>query len=146
MDLIVYEPTSDTSKREVLFRKWNVELDSYEPELQTDYDKKYHGKTNSLELVKEKLNWTNKTFVEINQKLGKANCIGITSGNPTTIDYGYQGMGVFKYLIFDKDLNGELQEKYSDDCTQLFYKDNVVLEYGSGAIGSLCTPEFKRGE
>lgn len=72
------------------------------------------------------------------------NCIGISNRNPTEIEYGYKGMGAFSYLIFDENLNSELQEKYSDDCSMMFYKENVVLLYGSGAIGSFCTPEFKR--
>jgi hypothetical protein len=146
IDLFVYEPMENSKKFELLFQQWNLDLDDYEPEPQTDYEKKYHGKTNSLEIVKEKLNWTGETFAELYNKLDNVNCMGISisARNPTKIEYGYKGMGVLSYLIFDENLNSELQEKYSDDCSQMFYKDNIVLNYGSGVTGSLCTPEFKR--
>ena len=145
IDLFVYQPIENSEKRELLFQEWNVDIDDYIPENpRSDYDKKYGGKTNSFEEVKEKLNWTNETFAEIYDKLDDVNCMGITNGKTTEIEYGFKGMGMFSYLIFDENLNPELQEKYSDDCTQMFYKDNIVLSYGSGAFGSLCTPEFKR--
>ena len=147
IDLFVYQPIANTEKRELLFQQWDLDIDDYEPEYpRSDYDKKYHGKTNSLETVKEKLNWTNKTFEELYGKLDNVNCMGISNRNPTEIEYGFKGMGVFSYLVFDENLNLEMQEKYSDDCSQMFYKENVVLSYGSGAIGSFCTPEFKRNK
>lgn len=140
VDLFVYQPIENSDKRELLFQQWDLEIDDYEPKPQTDYEKKYHGKTNSLEIVKEKLNWTDETFSELYDKLDNVNCMGITNRKPTEIEYGFKGMGVFSYLVFDKNLDYKQQEKYSDDCSQLFYKDNIVLTYGSGAIGSFCTP------
>ena len=132
-------------QRELLFQQWDLDIDDYEPENpRSDYDKKYHGITNSFIEVKEKLEWTNQTFIDLYNKLENVNCMGISNRNPTEIEYGFKGMGAFSYLIFDENLNLELQEKYSDDCSQMFYKENVVLNYGSGAIGSFCTPEFKR--
>ncbi len=145
IDLFVYQPIENSEKRELLFQQWDLDIDDYEPEYpRSDYDKKYHGKTNSLETVKEKLNWSDKTITELYNKLDNVNCMGISSRNPTEIEYGFKGMGVFSYLVFDQNLNPEMQEKYSDDCSQMFYKENIVLNYGSGAIGSFCTPEFKR--
>lgn len=145
IDLFVYQPVENSEDHELLFQQWNLNIDDYEPENpRSDYDKKYGGITNSFIEVKEKLNWTNQTFIDLFNRLDNVNCIGISNRNPTEIEYGFKGMGVFSYLIFDENLNLELQEKYSDDCSQMFYKENVVLNYGSGAIGSLCTPEFKR--
>ncbi|WP_179314793.1 hypothetical protein [Winogradskyella undariae] len=145
IDLFVYQPIENSEKRELLFQQWDLDIDDYEPEYpRSDYDKKYHGKTNSLDIVKEKLNWTDKTLAELYNKLDNVNCMGISNRNPIEIEYGFKGMGVFSYLVFDENLNLEMQEKYSDDCSKMFYKDNVVLSYGSGAIGSFCTPEFKR--
>lgn len=145
IDLFVYQPIENLEKHELLFQQWDLDIEDYEPDNpRSDYDKKYHGKTNSFKEVKEKLNWTNQTFIDLYNKLDNINCMGISNRNPTEIEYGFKGMGVYSYLIFDENLNLELQEKYSDDCSQMFYKENVVLNYGSGAIGSFCTPEFKR--
>ena len=59
IDLVVYERLNDSSDNELLFRKWNININNYKEEPQSDYDKKYHGKTNSFELAKTKLNWSN---------------------------------------------------------------------------------------
>lgn len=144
VDLFVYEPTKDSTKREKLFGQWDVNLKNYKETTQTDYEKKYHGKTKSLELVKNKLNWTTETFIELYKKLEKANCIGICNRKPLEIEYGFSGMALLSFLVFDENLTAEQQEEYSDDCMSMFYRENIVLKYGSGATGSLCTPEFKR--
>lgn len=144
VDLFVYEQTLDSLDNETLFEEWSVNLENYIEKQQTADEKKYGGKTKSLDVVKQKLNWTDETFEILYDKLEGVNCMGITNGNPTQIEFGYNGMGVFSYLIFDKNLDTELQEKYSDDCFQMFYRDNIVFEYGSGAVGSLCTEEFKK--
>lgn len=144
IDLFVYQPIPNSNERELLFQQWNLNIYNYKPKSRTEYDKKYNGKTNSFVVVKEKLNWTNETFIKLYEKLENVNCIGITNRNPTEIEFGYKGMGVYSYLIFDENLNKKQQKKYTDYCSQLFYKDNVVLLYGSGAIGSLCTPDFKK--
>lgn len=147
IDLSVYQPIENSEKRELLFRQWDLDIYDYVPETpKSDYDKNYNGLTNSFKEVKEKLNWTNETFIKIYNKLDNVNCIGITNGKICKIEYGFKDMGMFSYLIFDENLSSKLQEKNSDNCTRLFYKDNVVLSYASGAFGSLCTPEFKRNE
>ena len=51
VDLFVYEPTQDSMKRDKLFGQWDVNFKDYKETPQTDYEKKYHGKTKSLELV-----------------------------------------------------------------------------------------------
>jgi hypothetical protein len=144
VDLAVYESKIDSEEYDLFFQKWNIDLDNYIETPQTDYQKKYEGKTNSLELTKKKLNWNDKTFNELKFKLDNAGCIGITSGNPTEVEYGYRALAVYSYLIFDDNLDKEQQKEYSNDCNLLFYKDNVVLCYGSGAIGDDCNTEFKR--
>lgn len=144
IDLFVYEITKDSTKREKLFEQWNIDLDNYVETPPTEYEKKYRGGTKSLELVKKKLNWNKEIFSELYEKLKKADCIGICNRNPIEIEYGFSGMALLSFSVFDKKLTTEQQEEFSDDCMQIFYKENIVLHYGSGAIGSLCTPEFKR--
>ena len=68
IDLIVYEKLNDSTDNELLFRKWNIDIENYVEEPQSNYDKKYHGKTNSFELAKTKLNWTNKIIEELYDK------------------------------------------------------------------------------
>ena len=146
VDMVVYEPNEDSTKRDLLFRQWDVNLDKSVEAPQNDYEKKYNGKTNSLEIVKEKLNWTDKTFNDLKSKLDNVDCIGIVSGNPTKIEYGYNLLAVLSNLIFNENLDKEQQEQNSNDCNLLFYKDNIVLAYGSAAFGDECNPEFKRYE
>ncbi|WP_417906107.1 hypothetical protein [Christiangramia aquimixticola] len=144
IDLFVYEPIGDSTKREQFFGQWDVDIDNYIETPQTEYEKNYGGKTKSLELVKNKLNWNRETFSNLYDKLEKANCIGISNRNPVEIEYGFSGMALLSFSVFDENLTAEQQEEYSDDCMSMFYKENIVLNYGSGATGSLCTPEFKR--
>ena len=147
IDLFVYEPSQTQGKIDLLFQQWNLNIKNYKPELRrSEYDKEYSGKTNSFKEVKEKLHWTNETFDKLYEKLDAVDCIGISNGKTTEIEYGFRGMGVYSYLIFDENLSKEKQIEYTDDCTMKFYKDNIVLNYGSGAFGSLCTPEFKKQE
>jgi hypothetical protein len=144
IDLVVYEKISDTTDNELLFRKWNIDIENYEPEPQSDYDKKYNGKTNSFELTKTKLNWTNETIIELFKKIEEAGCIGISSWEPMVIEYDYRGLGVYSYKIFKEELNEQLIEKYNDSCTNIYYKDNIVLSYNGGAIGMQCFEDYKQ--
>lgn len=144
VDLFVYEIVRDSTEREILFGQWDVSIDNYKETSQTDYEKQYGGKTKSLEVVKSKLNWTRDTFSKLYDKLEKANCIGICNRKPLEIEYGFSGMALLSFMVFDKNLTVEQQKEYSDDCMSMFYKENIVLNYVSGATGSLCTQEFKR--
>lgn len=144
VDLFVYETVRDSRERENLFGQWDVNIDDYKETSQTDYEKEYGGKTKSLEVVKSKLNWTRDTFSKLYDKLEKANCIGICNKRPVEIEYGFSGMALLSFMVFDKNLTVEQQKEYSDDCMSMFYKENIVLNYVSGATGSLCSPEFKK--
>ena len=90
------------------------------------------------------LNWTTDTLHQLKLRLDNANCISIKNGNPTTVGFQRSGMGMYFYKIFDQSLSDSLINKYNDGCTYSFYKDNVVLEYGGGAIGPQCFEDFKR--
>ncbi|MBC3540321.1 hypothetical protein ACFSC6_02835 [Rufibacter sediminis] len=89
------------------------------------------------------LGWTKTELKTLKSKLDKANCISAESGNPITIGWQRSGMGMYFYNIFDQNLNDSLISVYNDSCTYIFYKDNVVLEYGGGAIGAQCFPGLK---
>ncbi|HTO14477.1 MAG TPA: hypothetical protein VLZ83_01840 [Edaphocola sp.] len=101
-----------------------------------------------LESTSEKLNemltilsWNHNTLKEIKKILDAANCISIENGNITTIGFARSGMGKYSYKVFDKALSANAIDEYNDGCTFIFYKDNIVLEYGGGAIGSQCFPD-----
>jgi hypothetical protein len=140
----VLELTNTLNENDLLFREWNVDFEDYVEPQESGYKSDYDPKTKSLEVVKKKLKWNTSTFKELYEKLDKANCIGISNQNGTEIEYGYRGMGVLSYLVFDNNLTKEEQEKYSDDCSQIFYKDNIVFKFNPGGIGNFCITDFKR--
>ncbi len=88
------------------------------------------------------LNWTKAELKILKSKLDKANCVSAQSGNPVTIGWQRSGMGMFFYNLFEQNLSDSLISKHNDGCISIFYKDNVVLEYGGGAIGPQCFPSF----
>ena len=73
-------------------------------------------------------------------------CISIAGKDPVVIGWQRSGMGKFSYNIFDKNLEENKIKDYNDGCTYVFYKDNIVLEYGGGAIGMQCFPEFYKNK
>lgn len=98
-------------------------------------------KTDSLLTV---IDWTKNDLKILKDKLDDANCISVSSGNPITIGWQRSGMGKFSYEIFNQNLTDSLLSQYNDGCMYIYYKDNVVLEYGGGAIGLQCFPEYQR--
>lgn len=105
---------------------WNIPVDS--------------PKTDSLLI---ELGWTKNELHTLKSKLDQADCISVSSRKPVTIGWQRSGTGIYYYKIFDGNLTTQMIEEYNDSCTYLFYKDNVVLEYGSGAIGPICFPGLK---
>ena len=116
----INEETKEKSV-EVVSQNWNLKPDSDE-----------------LKKVIESINWTGKTLKEIKNLLTKANCISIKNGNHTTIGFARSGMGKYSYKIFDENLNADKIQTYDNGCEYIFYKNNVVLEYGGGAVGPQC--------
>ncbi|MDD3772624.1 MAG: hypothetical protein PHC38_08220 [Weeksellaceae bacterium] len=92
------------------------------------------------------LKWSTKDLKILKEKLDKANCISIAGKEPTVIGWQRSGMGMFSYVIFDQNLNKDKIEDYNDGCRNIFYKENIVLQYGGGAIGMQCFPEFYKNK
>ena len=101
-----------------------------------NWDLKYGSE--ELATVLKNLSWTNETLNEIKKLLVKANCISVQNGEPTKIGFSRNGMGMYSYRIFKKNLTKNEVEQYNDGCSLIYYKDNFVLEYGGGAIGLQC--------
>lgn len=111
-----------------------------------NYDDNWDVSISSLkaDTLLNKLNWTRKNLITLKEKLDKANCISVNSKSPFTVGYQRSGMGMYFYRIFDKPLTDSLKKEYDDGCIFLFYKDNIVLEFGGGAIGQQCFETYKR--
>lgn len=105
----------------VISQNWNLEPDSEE-----------------LKNVIQSIGWTNETLAEIKRLLAEANCISIENGEVTTVGFARSGFGKYSYIFFDKPLNSKEKEEYNNGCEYIFYKDNIVLEYGGGAVGQQC--------
>lgn len=103
-------------------------------------------KSPKVDSLLTELNWTTKELKILKVKLDNANCISISGNNPVVIGWQRSGMGKFSYTIFDNNLEKDKIEDYNDGCTYIFYKDNIVLEYGGGTIGPQCFPDFYRNK
>lgn len=108
---------------------------TYEKEWDLDYG------SEKLAKMIHPLGWTAETLQKIKALLKKAKCISIENGDITTIGFGRNAMGKYSFKLFQAPLTKAQITKYNDGCTYIFYKSNIVLEYGGGAIGSQCFPE-----
>jgi hypothetical protein len=106
---------------ELVSQNWNLKPDSKE-----------------LEEIIESIGWTKHTLTKIKELLDSANCVSIENGEVTTIGFTRSGMGKYSYKIFDYQLTENQKQEYNNGCEYIFYKDNIVLEYGGGAIGPQC--------
>lgn len=110
-----------SSKLEVVSENWLLKTDSEE-----------------LKKIIGSIGWTEETLTVIKALLDSANCISIQNGQVTTIGFARSGMGKYAYKIFDTHLTENQKDEYDDGCEHIYYKDNIVLEFGGGAIGQQC--------
>ncbi|MGB5988381.1 MAG: hypothetical protein WBG43_01370 [Marinifilaceae bacterium] len=124
----------------------NKELEIFHVKAKRPFESNWNLNINSskTDSLLNDLGWTRKELRILKMKLDNANCISISSRKPITIGWQRSGMGKFSYNIFDENLTENLISKYNDGCMYIFYKDNVVLEYGGGAFGSQCFPGYVR--
>jgi len=110
-------------------------------------DENWDVKINSgkADTLLQKLGWTAETLKTLKSKLDDANCISVANRDPFQIGFHRSGMGEYFYNLFDKPIADSLKAQYNDSCTFIIFKDNVVLEWGGGAIGNQCFPDLKNG-
>lgn len=110
---------------------------------QTDYKKEWNLEYNSKVLAEmlKPLGWTTETLTIIKKLLAEANCVSIENGDITTIGFARSGMGKYSFKLFDNDLSSDQIKQYNDGRTYIYYKNNIVLEYGGGAIGPQGFPD-----
>ncbi len=95
----------------------------------------------ALQQILEYLKWNHQTLIQLKELLKSAKCISIANGEMITIGFARSGMGKYSFNLFDHNLTKEEINEYNDGCTYIFYKDNIVLEYGGGAVGPQCFPK-----
>ena len=94
--------------------------------------------TTKMDSLITSIGWTRETLKTLKEKLGKANCIQISSGDPSKIGFKRSGMGIYSFNIFTQPIPDHLIEQYNDSCTYIFVNKKLVLEYGGGAFGNDC--------
>ena len=124
----------------------NYSISRFHVKKDEKYDPNLDIYTNSVEeedLLKE-LNWTYETIDSLKDKLDEANCISIRSGNPCQIGFRRHGMGMYFYNLFENPVPDSLKAEYNDSCIYILYKKDVAMEWGGGAVGVQCFPEFRK--
>ena len=91
-----------------------------------------------MDSIIKPMGWTRETLKTLKEKLDKANCIQIESGEPAKIGFQRSGMGMYSFNVFDNPIPDSLRNNYNDSCTYIMATDRLVLEYGGGAVGSQC--------
>lgn len=87
------------------------------------------------------LGWKTAVLQAAYEKLEKANCISVKSGEPCQIGFRRSGLGMYFYDVFTNPLSESLKAVYDDSCHYLPYKSRVVLEHQGGAAGPQCFPD-----
>lgn len=126
--IISMPPSLDFKIYSLTTKKWNNEWN-------------IEFKSKKLDSMLNKIGWTHKELNYVQKLLISANCISIENGEYTTVGFARSGMGKYYYRIYNHDLTSEEIENVNDDCMYIYYMKNIVFEYGSGAIGSLCFPD-----
>ena len=106
------------------FQDWNLEYNSQ--------------KLNEMLKI---LHWDITILKKVKMLLDNANCISIKNLSTIEIGFARSGMGMYSYLMLDHNLSKEEASRYNDGCRQIFYKQNIVLEYDGGAAGPKCFPD-----
>ena len=92
----------------------------------------------SIQLTEEKLNI-------IKQKLKIAGCISIKltkdPKQPCILGFRRVNLDRYDFVIYSQSLNLQQQNKINNDCSLLFYRDNIVFQFGSGAFGDIHFPQ-----
>jgi len=112
------------NKETIVSQDWNLDYNS-----------------DKLKGMLDSVKWNNQTLGKIKTLLADAHCIGIENGLPAKIEFARSGFGLYSYDMFDNNLTAMQIKGYNDGCTYIYYKNNIVLEYGGGATGPQCFPD-----
>ena len=84
------------------------------------------------------LGWNKENLMILKSKLDKANCIGVSSGEPCVISFQRSGMGIYSFLVFDDPIPNDQKSSFNDSCSFIMVNDKLVLEFSGGVLGSQC--------
>ncbi|WP_426490828.1 hypothetical protein [Hymenobacter sp. 102] len=93
-----------------------------------------------LDSLVTSLGWSEAAMQQLQEKLEAADCISIQNGEPAVLGFKRSGMGMYSFNIFSRPISDSLREQYARGCTHIIQSDELVLEYGGGAIGPQCFP------
>jgi len=118
----------------------NNTLGIFHVKVEDKFESNWHVeiKSSKADTLLQKLGWTKETLKTLKDKLGKANCIGVKSGEPCKISFQRSGMGMYSFNVFDEPIPDSLKTSYNDSCIYIMVNNKLILEYGGGAIGSQC--------
>lgn len=112
---------------------------NYNDSLKSDYQQwNLNVKSLMSQEFEKDLHWNGEQIETLKEKLDKANCISIEDGEPIKIGFKRSGMGMFSFDVFQKTIAD--RSKFNDGCQYILVNQNLVLEYGGGAIGPQCFP------
>jgi hypothetical protein len=117
----------------------NDKLGIFHVNIDGNYDSNWDVEINSgkVDTLLQKLGWTTETLKILKDKLDKANCISIASGDPFQIGFKRSGMGKYYFRLLDKPMNDSIKSTLDQNCIYI-HNDSVIFEYGGGAIGEDC--------
>ena len=76
-------------------------------EFQNNWDVEMNS--NKADSLLNALGWTKENLRILKDKLDKANCIGVSSGEPCEISFQRNGMGIYSFLVFDEPIPDNLK-------------------------------------
>ena len=133
---IEFNPANTIAERKESIDLKIEHISNNQSDLKQEWNLEYNSKK-LAEMIRP-LGWTSETLATIKKLLFNANCVSIENGNITTIGFARSGLGKYSFKLFNSDLTKEQIKQYNNGCTYIFYKKNIVLEYGGGAIGTQC--------
>lgn len=98
-----------------------------------EWDLKINSK--KMDSIIKIIGWSRETLKMIKEKLDKAACISIESGEPAKIGFKRSGLGKYYFNVYDKPISDSIKSTLNDSSNYIFGNDKMILEYGGGAIG-----------
>jgi hypothetical protein len=100
--------------------------------------------TAKMDSLLRPMGWSRETLAELKEKLDKADCIEIESGEPAKIGFKRSGMGMYLFNVYDNPISDSLKSYYDNSCSHIYASPKLVLEYMGGAVGPQCFAEKMR--